>query len=331
MSSKHTLTRRTLLGAAGAMALTAFSGGARAAEKWPARPIRLIVPYPPGGGTDTMSRLLADQLATDIKWTFVLDNRPGANGSIGMQLLEKAAPDGYTIGMGQTANLALNPWLYASLPYDPGAIQPIAVISSQPKVLVVSQKSKIRTLADFIAAAKAKPGELRHALSGSGSLGQMVCEMLGKRAGYKVLHVPYKGAAPSLTDVIAGTVDAMFSILPSSLSLINGGMLHPIAVSSKQRAPQLPNVPTIAESGFPGFEANDWKALAGPPNLPGEMARELNRVASEALRSANLIKRITAEGAVPGNSGDLAATAAFIAAERKRWGEIIRENNIKIR
>jgi tripartite-type tricarboxylate transporter receptor subunit TctC len=246
-----------------------------------------------------------------------------------MQLLEKAAPDGYTIGMGQTANLAINPWLYSNLPYDPAVIRPIAVASYQPTVLVVSQKSKMRTLADFIAAARAKPGELRHALSGSGSLGHMACEMLGLTAGYKVLHVPYKGAAPALTDLIAGTVDAMFSVPPSAASFINSGMLHPIAVSSKERIPLLPQVPTIAESGFPGFEATDWKALAAPPSLPDAIARELNRVANGALRSPELIKRMAADGSVPGG-GDLPFTEKFIVSERKRWGEFIRESGIKI-
>ena len=260
--------RRAFLACAAAAAWL-NAAPALADTAWPDKPVRLIVPYTPGGATDIVARLVSQKLADDTKWTFIVDNRAGGNGNIGMDVVAKAKPDGYTVGLGQTANLAINPTLFPKMPYDAlKDLMPVSVVASQPVVLVVRADAPFKTLAELVAAAKAKPGEIRQALAGTGTLGHMAGEVLAKRAGFKVLNVPYKGAAPAITDLLGGQTDCMFATPQGALAMVKGGKLRALAVTSAKRLPVMPDVPTVAES-YKGFEAVDWKALVVPAGTCG--------------------------------------------------------------
>ncbi|MDB5874294.1 MAG: LacI family transcriptional regulator, partial [Ramlibacter sp.] len=265
----NALRIRAFMAAAAAALLAGTAPVALAQASYPTQPIKLIVPFPPAGGTDSVARLLVEKITTGSGWTFVIDNRPGAGGNIGLDAVAKSKPDGYTIGMGQTANLVINPALYPKMPYD--AIKdfiPVALIAGQPLVLVVKAESPIRNVADLVAAAKAKPGTLSMASAGNGTVGHLSGELFAQRAGAKILHVPYKGAAPAATDLMGGQVDFYFATPQTVIPLIKGGKLRALAVTSARRVPVLPDVPTIDESGYKGFEATDWKALVAPIGTP---------------------------------------------------------------
>ncbi|HWN48959.1 MAG TPA: tripartite tricarboxylate transporter substrate-binding protein, partial [Xanthobacteraceae bacterium] len=250
------MNRRRFSGALGAFSLASALRGPALAQVWPERPIRLIVPFPPGGGTDVISRQLAERMAANTGWTIVVENRAGAGGNIGLDAVAKAAPDGYTIGMGQASNLAINPALYAKMPYDPlRDFAPISSIASQGLVVVVSAKSTFRSLADLVAAAREKADGVSLAHAGNGTIGHLAGEMLSRRAGVKILIVPYKGIAPAVTELMGGQVDVLFGNPLAVMPLVTGGLLRPIAVSSARRLGALPEVPTVAESGFAGFDA----------------------------------------------------------------------------
>ncbi|EJL69910.1 hypothetical protein PMI12_04970 [Variovorax sp. CF313] len=295
---------------------------------WPDKPVRLIVPYTPGGATDIVARLVAQKLADDTKWTFIVDNRAGGNGNIGMDVVAKAKPDGYTIGLGQTANLAINPTLFPKMPYDAlKDLMPVSVVASQPVVLVVRADAPFKTLAELVAAAKAKPGEIRQALAGTGTLGHMAGEVLAKRAGFKVLNVPYKGAAPAITDLLGGQTDYMFATPQGALSMVKGGRLRALAVTSAKRLPVMPDVPTVAES-YKGFEAVDWKALVAPAGTSPEIVKKLSAAVDKALAKPATISQLLAEGSTPvGGSPEQAVQ--YIKAEHARWGAAVREAGVR--
>ncbi|MFS2100800.1 Bug family tripartite tricarboxylate transporter substrate binding protein [Variovorax sp. Varisp85] len=295
---------------------------------WPDKPVRLIVPYTPGGATDIVARLVAQKLADDTKWTFIVDNRAGGNGNIGMDVVAKAKPDGYTIGLGQTANLAINPTLFPKMPYDAlKDLMPVSVVASQPVVLVVRADAPFKTLAELVAAAKAKPGEIRQALAGTGTLGHMAGEVLAKRAGFKVLNVPYKGAAPAITDLLGGQTDYMFATPQGALSMVKGGRLRALAVTSAKRLPVMPDVPTVAES-YKGFEAVDWKALVAPAGTSPEIVKKLSAAVDKALAKPATISQLLAEGSTPvGGSPEQAAQ--YIKSEHARWGAAVREAGVR--
>jgi len=295
---------------------------------WPDKPVRLIVPYTPGGATDIVARLVAQKLADDTKWTFIVDNRAGGNGNIGMDVVAKAKPDGYTIGLGQTANLAINPTLFPKMPYDAlKDLMPVSVVASQPVVLVVRADAPFKTLAELVAAAKAKPGEIRQALAGTGTLGHMAGEVLAKRAGFKVLNVPYKGAAPAITDLLGGQTDCMFATPQGALAMVKGGKLRALAVTSAKRLPVMPDVPTVAES-YKGFEAVDWKALVAPAGTSPEIVKKLSAAVDKALAKPATISQLLAEGSTPvGGSPEQAAQ--YIKSEHARWGAAVREAGVQ--
>ncbi|MDB5945533.1 MAG: LacI family transcriptional regulator, partial [Ramlibacter sp.] len=239
-----TLDRRQFL-CAGALALAA--GTAAAQTAWPQRPLRLIVPFPPGGGTDITSRLIAEKLGSLSGWTVIVDNRAGAAGNIGLDAVARSAPDGYTIGMGQASNLAINPSLYAKMPYDPlKDFTPIVQVAAQPVVLVVRQDSPLRTLADFVKAAKAKPGAYGVAQAGNGTVGHLAGELLSRQAGIQVLQVPYKGAGQAMTDLLGGQVPLYFGSSGSVMAQVAAGKARALCVTSLQRLPALASVPTVA-------------------------------------------------------------------------------------
>ena len=322
-STRRTFVRRTAASALAALPLLA------AAQTFPAGPIRLIVPFPPAGGTDVLARVVTQSISQAEKWTFVVDNRAGAGGNIGLDVVAKAKPDGTTFGMAQTSNLAINPTLYAKMPYDAlKDFAPVALVAAQPMVVVVGAGSPHKTLAQLVAAAKAKPGGVTMASAGSGTVGHLGGEMFAKRVGVKFLHVPYKGAAPALNDVIAGQTDVNFATPPSALGLLRGGRLKALAVTSAERLPALPDVPTVAESGYKDFVAEDWKAFVAPAGTPAAAIGKFNAAVNAALARPETKKKLAEEGSRP-LGGTPEQLAAFIRTEHARWGAAVRESDAK--
>jgi len=308
---------------------TVMAVATQAQTQWPEKPIRFIVPFTPGGGTDTVTRHLAEKITQDTQWSFLIDNKPGAGGNIGMDLVAKAKPDGLTLGMGQTSNLAINPSAMAKMPFDAQKdFVPVALVAEIPMVLVVRTDSAWKNLDDLIRSARAKPESVKQALAGTGTVGHLAGEMLSKKANFKVLSVPYKGAAPAITDLLGGQTDYMFSTPQSVLGMLQGGKLRALAVSSSQRLKVLPQVPTVAEQGYKGFEAVDWKMVVAPANTPAPVLRRLNAAAEKVLNSASFMAQMAAEGSTP-IGGNLEKIAAYLKAEQSEWGELIREAGIK--
>ncbi len=323
------MNRGEFLRQAGAvMAVLAGLPAARA-QKYPGGPIRLIVPFPPGGGTDILARIVTQAITESRGWTFVIDNKPGAGGTLGIDQLVRAAPDGLTFGVGQTANLAVAPSLYTKLPYQPAVnLAPVAAIATQPNVLVVRAESPYKSFAEFISAARSAKSSLTLGSPGTGTIGHLAGEMLARRAGFKILHVPYKGTGPALTDAISGQLDFVLTTPPGVMALLKAGKLRPLAVTSTRRLAALPSVPTVAESGFEGFVAEDWKALVAPAGTPAPMLATLNEAMNEALQNKALAAKLEAEGsAAMGGTG--AELAALMKSEIDRWGEAVRVSGAK--
>ncbi|HXF80955.1 MAG TPA: tripartite tricarboxylate transporter substrate binding protein [Usitatibacter sp.] len=299
-------------------------------DAYPAKPIRLVVPFPPAGGTDVLSRGMAQAMGADTKWTIVIENKPGAGGNIGLDAVAHAPADGYTIGMGQTANLAVNPALYASMPFDPlKDFAPIMLVSSQPLILVVDAKSPYGTLADLVAAAKKDPGKVNMASPGNGTIGHIGGILFQRRAGITMTHVPYKGAGPAVTDLMGGSVDCYFGNSQAVGGLVTGGRLRPLAVTSPHRLASFPGVPTVAESGYPGFEAATWSGLVAPAGTPPAVVAKLNAAASKALAGSAMQKQLADEGSTP-LGGTPAQFATFLKGEHAKWGAAVREAHIKL-
>ena len=303
---------------------------AAAQDAYPTKPIRLVVPFPPAGGTDVLSRSLAQAITASSKWIIVVDNKPGAGGNIGLDATAKAPPDGYTIAMGQTANLAVNPALYASMPFDPlKDFAPIALISSQPLILVVNGNSPYKTLKDLVDAAKQSPGKINMASSSNGTIGHIGGELFQRRAGIKMTHVPYKGAGAAVTDLMGGNVDCFFGNSQAVGGQVTGGRLRALAVTSPQRLASFPTVPTVAELGYPGFEAATWSGLVAPAGTPPAIVARLNAEANKALGSSELKAKLAEEGSTP-LGGTPQQFADFIRKEHAKWGAAVREAGIKL-
>jgi tripartite-type tricarboxylate transporter receptor subunit TctC len=298
-------TRRLLL----ALVATTLTTGALA-QAWPSKPIRVLVPFPPGGGTDIVAREVTQAVTTNTKWTFVIDNKPGAGG--------------------QTSNLAINPTLYSKLPYDPVKdLVPIGLVASAPLVLVVPSSSPYKTLADLVAAAKAKPGEVNFASPGNGTVAHLTGEKFQKTAGIRFQHVPYKGANQALTDVISGQVQLYVSSVPSVLQQIRTGKLRPLAVTSEKRVDDLPQTPTVGEAGYKGFDAITWFGFLAPAGTPKDVVAKLNAEFNKALQQPDLKKRLGDEGADP-LGGTPEQFAQVIREDITRWGKIVKESGVKV-
>lgn len=327
MNRKTGLSRRLLLASAASLTSLACLT-AMAQPAWPDKPIRLIVPYTPGGGTDVVTRLIAQKINEDTHWTFVVENRAGANGNIGIDAVAKARPDGYTFGMGQTANLAINPTLFAKMPYDAlKDVVPVAIVASQPVVLVVRADAPFKSLAELVAAAKARPGAIKQALAGTGTLGHMAGEVLARRAGFKVLNVPYKGAGPALTELLGGQTDYMFATPEGALAMVQGGKLRALAVTSARRLSMLPEVPTVGES-YQGYEAVDWKAIVAPAGTPPDIVNKLGAAVDKALAKPATISQLLTVGSTPVGGGPVRA-AQYLKAEHAKWGAVVRAAGIQ--
>ena len=318
------MMRRAFLSLAVAFALPV------AAQDFPTKPIRLVVPFPPAGGTDVLSRAIAQSIGAGTKWTIVVDNKPGAGGNIGLDATAKAAPDGYTIAMGQTANLAVNPALYSSMPFDPlKDFAPIALISSQPLILVVNANSPYRTLQELVEVAKKSPGKINMASSSNGTIGHIGGEIFQRRAGIKMTHVPYKGAGAAVTDLMGGSVDCFFGNTQAVGGLVTSGRLRPLAVTSPQRLANFPNVPTVAELGYPGFEAAIWSGLVAPAGTPPAIVERLNAEANKALGTNEMKAKLHEDGSTP-LGGTPQQFAEFIRKEHAKWGAAVRDAGIKL-
>ncbi len=312
-----------------ALALAAFAAAAPA-QDYPAKPIRLIVPFPPGGGTDIAGRTVANKLSETLRWTFVIENKPGAGGNLGVERAVKSPPDGYTLVIGQTSNLAINPALYAKLPYDPlKDLSPVALIVSAPVVLVVAANSPYKSLGDLVAAARRDPGAVTFASPGNGTVSHLAGELLQRASGVKFTHVPYKGAAQAMTDLLGGQVQSFMSSVPSALAQIRGGRLRAIAVTSAKRAAEMPEVPAIAESGYAGFDATTWYGLLAPAGTPAAVIKRLNAELNRVLEMPDVRQRLAAEGGeVLGGSPE--GFASLIKADHAKWGRIVKESGAKV-
>ncbi|CAB3863095.1 Bug family tripartite tricarboxylate transporter substrate binding protein [Achromobacter piechaudii] len=322
------LTRRSFLGAT--LCAAALPLRLRAASAFPdGRPIRLIVPYTPGGGTDSVARAIAAKITGSAGWSVVVENRPGAGGNIGMDYVAKTKPDGFMLGLGQTANLAINPALMPKMPFDASKdFSAVAMIASLPVVLVVKANARWQTLADLVKEARANPGAIKQALAGSGTVGHLAGELLAYQAKFEVLNVPYRGAAPALNDLLGENTDYMFATPQAAQEMLKGNVLRPLAVTARERLSILPDVPTVAESGFDGFEALDWKALVAPAGTPPEVIAEVNGVVQKVLTDPATIAMFTAEGS-KAMGGSAQSAQQYILDEQKKWARLIREANIQ--
>ena len=317
-------------GACAAIALVAIIpfGAAFAQSAYPVKPIRFIVPFPPGGGTDIVTRLVANKLTETLGWQFVVDNRSGAGGSIGLEVAARAPGDGYTIVTGQTSNLTINPALYSKLPYDPFRdFVPVTLMASSPVVVVTGAKGSYRTVADLIEAAKARPDQVTYATSGNGGTGHLTSELLQRAAGVKLLHVPYKGATQVMPDLIGGRLNVFFTTLEAAAPHLKAGTIRLLALSSAKRVPSLPDAPTIAESGYKGLEATNWHGAFVPARTPPAIVTRLSAEITRALAMPDVQQKL-AGGAGPVEPGP-AALAAVLKADYDKWGRIVREAGIK--
>ena len=300
------------------------------AQNFPNKTIRMVIPFPPGGGTDLISREVGNAISKNTGWSIVPENKPGAGGNLGVDTVAKAAPDGYTIGMGQTSNLAINPTLYSKLPYKPlQDLTPIALVASSPVVIVVPANSKYKTLADLIDDAKARPGIVNSASPGNGTVAHLSSELLQQVANFKTQHIPYKGFNHALNDLIGGQVDMFMSSVPTALSHIRSGKLRALAVTSLQRSSELPDVPTVAESGYPNFEAITWFGLITPAGTPAATIKMLNEQVNVALKSPELSKKLQSEGAVPmgGTSDEM---RQYLEQNLTMWAKVVKASGAKV-
>jgi len=309
-----------LLGAPSALAQAPF----------PTKPVRLVVPFPAGGTTDILARAAAQKLSETLGQQVIVDNRPGAGGNIGAELVAKAQADGYTLLMGTVGTHAINPSLYAKMPYDHVKdFAPVILVAGVPNVLVVNPDLPFKTVADVVAYAKANPGKLNFASSGSGTSIHLSGELFKVMAGVQMTHVPYKGSAPALTDLIGGQVQLMFDNLPSALPQIKGGKLRAVAVTSTTRAAALPDVPTVAESGLPGFESSSWFGILAPAGTPKDIIAKINTDVQKWLSTPEAKEKLLGQGAIAaGGSPD--DFAKHIQAETAKWAKVVKESGAKV-
>jgi len=307
-----------------------FASGLAMSEGYPVRPIKLIVPFPAGGGTDTIAREVANKVATVKGWAIIVENKPGAAGNLGVDFAAKAEPDGYTLVLGQTSNLAISPTLYPNLPYNPEKdLTPVALVASAPLLLVVAADSPYRTLADVVLAAKAKPSALNYASSGTGTVANLATEQFQKNANIKFTHVPYKGASQGAVDLIGGQVQMYVSSVPTLIGYVRGGKMRALAVTSLKRTLDLPNVPSIAESGFKGFEAVTWFGILGPAGLSKYIVHQLNDAFNAAVAAPDIQKKLRVQGADV-LSGPPEKLASLMHEEIGRWGPIVKASGATV-
>lgn len=339
MIQRHPLNRRKLVATACAALLAAMplgaiaqpGGPAGAAQPYPTKPIRIVVPFPPGGSTDLLARRLGEKLATAMGQPVVVENKPGAGGTTGADSVAKAAPDGYTLLMGVTGSNAIAASLYPKLPYDPlRDFAPVSQVVSAPLVLAVGAGSGMKSLRDYLAAARARP--MTYGTPGNGTSMHLTGEMFDLATGVKLMHVPYRGSAPALNDLLGGSLQSMFGDFLVLLPQIKAGKVTPIAVTSLRRHPMLPDVPTIAESGVPGleqFEASSWQGLFAPAATPPAVTARLNMEVVKALDSPDIKEFFGSQGFIVGGSSP-EQFKALIETEVPKWQRVVKAANVKI-
>ena len=326
-----TTTRRSLLsvaliaGAAVAAPMTVLAQAA-----FPTKPIRLIVPFPPGGGTDILSRLVAQKLTESTKWTVVPDNRAGAGGTIGITEAAKAAPTGYDLVMGQKDNMVVGSWLYKNLPWDPTKdFSAVAHIAYTPVIIATGVNSRFKTLADVVAAAKAAPDTITYGSPGNGTTIHLAGDLFEKAAGIKIRHVPYKGSNPAMMDALAGNIDLLVSSVPSAMAQIKAGKLRPLAVTSAKRSSSLPDVPTVAEQGFRDFDVTTWYGVFAPAGTPKDIVNTLNAEVNKLLATPEMKDAIHAQGAEPqAMTPDQFGTQ--LKADYQKWRGIVQGSGVTL-
>jgi tripartite-type tricarboxylate transporter receptor subunit TctC len=309
------LRRRDLLLAGAALAATAAQ-----AQNWPARPIRLVVPFPPGGLIDNMARLLGPRLAQELGQPLVIDNKPGAGGNLGAAEAARATPDGYTLLMASPP-LTISPALYASLPYKPEQIAPVGLVGRVPNVLLVNPKSGVQSVADLLARVRQAPGRMNYASNGNGTSLHLSAELFKSTSSTFITHIPYRGAAAAVTGLMAGEVDLMFENLPSVLGQIQGGAVRALAVTTRARSKALPQVPTLVESGMPDFDVSAWYGLAAPAGTPAAVIERVSRALEKVAGDPEVMRAMESRGA---DVGFMSAPAmgSFMAADAAKWKRV---------
>ena len=299
-------------------------------SSWPAKPVRIVVPYPPGGPVDVSARLLAPKLQEALGQPFLVENKPGAGGNIGADFVAKSAPDGYTIGMGAIATHAINPALMANVPYDPiRDFRHLALVVQVPNVLVVNPELPARSVKELIALAKAQPGKLDFASGSTGSTGHLAGELFKQMTGTYMVHIPYKGAPPAVADLLAGRVHLMFDNLASALPNVRAGKLRALAVTTMRRSSALPDLPTLDESGLKGFDMTTWWGLMGPAKLPPDVVQRLSVEILKAMDSADVRERLRAMGMEGSPVRTPEQFTAFVEAEAKLYARLVKVSGAK--
>lgn len=322
-------TRRHVLAAALALPMAGVTP-AFGQSDFPNRPLRLVVPFPPGGSTDTLARLIAQRLGDSLGQPVVIDNKPGAGGNIGMDAGAKAAPDGYTLFLSSTSTIAVNPTLYAKLPFDPEKdVAPVILLSYVPNILVVNSSFPAANVAELIAVLKANPGKYNFASPGSGNSSHLAAELFKSAAGVSMTHIPYKGDVPAITDLMAGQVQIMFMTSLVAATYLKDSRLRALAIAGPNRLASLPNVPTVAETGLTGFDASAWFGISTQSAVPPATVAKLNEALNKVLRLPEIKQRIegtdmTVGGGTPQQYADL------IARERVKWGDIVRRSGARV-
>lgn len=307
------------------------------AQSWPTKPVRIVVPFTPGGTTDILARAIAPELSKAFGQGFIVDNKGGAGGNLGAEIVAKSPADGYTLLMGTVGTHGINRALYDKLPYDPiKDFAPITLVAGVPNVMVVNaeraKERNIHTVAEFIAYAKANPAKLNMASSGNGTSIHLSGELFKSMSGTFMVHFPYKGSGPALLDLVGGSTDVMFDNLPSSMALIKSGKLKALAVTSAQRSAALPDVPTIEQAGGPamkGFDASSWFGLLAPAGTPPDVVQRIQQEVSKALGTPAIKEKLLAQGAIPGGNTS-ADFAKFIDAEHKKWAQVVKASGAKV-
>ena len=311
-----------------AVMATLATGAAHA--QYPNKPIRLLVPFAPGGSSDIVSRSFAGEMSKILGQSVVVESKPGGAGNIAMQEVKGSAPDGYTIILGHVGTLAVNPAMFAKLPYDPVKdFVPITLLAKVPSLLVVNaEKMKVKNLKELVEYAKKNPGALNYGSAGNGSSGHLAMAYVALTAGFTATHVPYKGTGPMMTDLLAGRLEATFTGAPPLMAHVKAGTLRPIAIGTAKRSPAMPDVPTVAEQGYPGFETSQWYGLMAPAGTPDAIIQKLAQVAAEAGKTATVADRLKAEAAEPSTSTPK-EFADFIKVEAVRWNDVVKKSGIK--
>ena len=325
--SGRVVSRRSALVTTLGLALVPAAAKAQDAAQFPSRPIRVIVSVPAGGGVDTFTRLVTAGMQRVLGQPLPVENKAGVGGSLAADYVYHAPPDGYTLLASQPSPITTNPFLYASLNYDPTRLEPVAIMSHIPNVLLVRPDFPGKTVSDLLAYAKAHPGKLNYASQGIGTTSHLTAALFASITHTQLVHVPYKGTAPALNDLIASHVDLMFTELSTSLQLHRSGRAHILAVATKQRIASLPDVPTLAEAGVPGCESDTWNALTAPPQTPAPIVARLNAAANQAMQAPDLLDRYRKLDASPGG-GTPDQIRAFMNDETRRWGAVIRAAGI---